>query len=207
MIKILALLTMLLDHIGQVFFPNVTFFTIVGRFAFPLFAWGIAKGYKRTSHIKMYVIRLLILAVISQYPHYLLFKSDYLNVCFTLLAGLLVLLMYESKTSYLIKVPTILGLLIASYILNFEYGIYGIATIAIFYIFDGKYYLIFLQTAATVFGIMLYRYYPIQVISVISTLIVILLEKFDFRINKVLYYSFYPAHIILLLLLTYVFPR
>ena len=203
MIKILALLAMLSDHIGQVFFPNTVAFTIIGRFAFPLFAWGIAKGYKRTSSPKKYAIRLLILAVVSQYPHYLLFKSDYLNVCFTLLAGLLVIMAYNSNKNYLIKIPIILSLVMVSHIFNFEYGIYGIATIFAFYLFEGKYYLIFIQAAITVFGITVYRYYPEQFISILAVIVILLLEKYDFKINRILYYSFYPVHIIVLLLLTY----
>lgn len=207
MIKILALLTMLSDHIGQVFFPNTALFTIAGRFAFPLFAWGIAKGYKRTSSPRKYAIRLLILAVVSQYPHYLLFKSDYLNVCFTLLTGLLVIIIYNSNKIYLIKVPIILGLVMVSHILNFEYGIYGIASIVAFYLFEGKYYLIFIQAAITVFGITIYRYYPEQFISVLSVIVILLLQKYDFKINRILYYSFYPVHIIILYLLTYIFRQ
>lgn len=147
------------------------------------------------------------LAVISQYPHYLLFKNDNLNVCFTLLAGLFVLMLYDSKVTYFLKAPTLLGILVVSHILDFEYGIYGIATIVIFYICDRKYYLIPMQSIITIFAIILYRYYPVQIISILSILIITSLEKFDFRINKILYYSFYPAHIILLLKLTYVFPR
>lgn len=201
MIKIIAMLAMLIDHMGQVYFPNAVVFTIVGRLAFPLFCCGVAKGYKRTGNIKKYALRLLILAIISQYPYSMLFDNFHLNVCFTLLAGLLVIQLYESKINYFIKVPAILGLLIASHILFFEYGIYGIATVVVFHLFDGKYYLVFLQAVVTVIGIMLYGYYPMQLISILSVGIIALFEKYDFKINRVIQYGFYPAHIILLLLL------
>lgn len=68
MIKIIAMLTMLLDHVGQVFFLNMIIFPIVGRLALPLFAWGIVNGYKKTRNFKMYSLRILILAIVSQYP-------------------------------------------------------------------------------------------------------------------------------------------
>lgn len=71
MIKIIAFITMLLDHICDVYFPNLIILRIIGRLSFPLFAWEIAKGFKRTRSIKKYVLRLLIIAVISQGPHYL----------------------------------------------------------------------------------------------------------------------------------------
>lgn len=207
MIKIIALITMLLDHIGQVFLPNVRLLALVGRLAFPLFAWGIANGYKRTNNLKKYIFRLLSLAILSQVPHYILFKTFYLNVCFTLLAGLLVLKLYESEIYYLIKWLVILCIIMFSHIMNFEYGIYGIATIVIFHIFDGKYYLVLLQGIATILGIIFYRYYSFQIISVLSTIIVILGRKYDFKINRKIQYGFYPVHILFLIMLTYIFPN
>ena len=73
---------MLLDHVGEVFLPNMIVFYIVGRIALPLFAWGIVNGYKKTINLKMYALRILILAIVSQYPYLLLFKNEYFNICF-----------------------------------------------------------------------------------------------------------------------------
>ena len=44
MLKLIAMLTMLVDHIGLLFFPEIMAFRIVGRIAMPLFAYGIAQG-------------------------------------------------------------------------------------------------------------------------------------------------------------------
>lgn len=202
---------MFLDHLGQVFFPNILIFVLIGRLAFPLFAWGIAKGFTRTNNAKKYVLRLLCLALISQYPHDLLFESDYLNVCFTLLAGLLILCVYEYKMKIYFKIPIILSILYISHSLNFEYGVYGIAIIICFYVFQNikcKYYLIagqiVVQTIVNVIGIKLYGFDWIQLVSVLSVLIITLFERYDFKIKKLLRYCFYPTHIILLLLLRYI---
>ena len=43
MLKLIAMLTMLVDHIGLLFFPEIMAFRIVGRIAMPLFAYGIAQ--------------------------------------------------------------------------------------------------------------------------------------------------------------------
>ncbi|MEN6313164.1 MAG: TraX family protein [Clostridiaceae bacterium] len=201
MIKIIAMLTMLIDHIGLVYFPNAEIFTVIGRLAFPLFAWGVAKGFERTGNVKMYALRLLAVAIISQYPYSLLFENFQLNVCFTLLAGLLIIQLYKSKISYILKVTTVLALLTVTHFFNFEYGIYGIATIVIFHLFKGKYYLILLQTAATTIGIVMYRFYPVQLVSILSVGIIALFEIYDFKLNKIIQYGFYPVHMALLLLL------
>lgn len=204
MIRILALLAMLSDHMVQVYFPNIEEFNIVGRFAFPLFAWWIAKGFKRTSNYKLYCLRLLILAVISQIPFFLLFKSAHLNVCFTLVTGLIVLKVYESELSYLLKCIIIIGFLALSHIMNFEYGIYGVATIVIFYLFDNGKYCILLQLAATIVGIAIYRYYPVQIFSVLVCPIVMYLYKYDTKINRIVQYTFYPLHMMLLWMFSFV---
>ena len=120
---------MLIDHIGAVFFPELLL-RIIGRISFPLFAWGIARGYKYTRNIKMYALRLLLLAVVSQLPYAWLFDTINLNIGFTLLGGLLALKLYDSKISI-----GILSMLVISYYLNFDYGVYGVLTVMFFYIF------------------------------------------------------------------------
>lgn len=123
---------MILDHIVQVYYPSIERFNFIGRLAFPLFAWGIAKGFSRTKNYNLYLFRLLTVAVISQVPYSLLFGLNYLNVCFTLLIGLLGLKVYESDLSKTIKCTIMIIFAIISEVLSFEYGIYGIFIIMTF---------------------------------------------------------------------------
>jgi hypothetical protein len=206
MIRIIALLTMLLDHIVQVYFPNIEKFNFIGRLAFPLFAWGIVKGFIRTTNYKKYALRLFILAIISQIPYFLLFKWNYLNVCFTMLAGLLALKIYNSKLSIWIKWSVLFALLALAHVFNFEYGIYGIVTILIFYIAKSKSYIMFLQLVVTIISINIYSTYPIQIFSVLSCYLISNFEEYDFKINRLLQYGFYPIHLIVIWLFTFIIP-
>jgi hypothetical protein len=77
MLKFVAMLTMVLDHTGFVFFDRMTYenyilFHIVGRIAFPLFAYQVSISVMKTSSIKKYATRLLLWGIISQVPFYLL---------------------------------------------------------------------------------------------------------------------------------------
>lgn len=63
-LKVIVITSMLIDHIGLVFFPEITFMRILGRIAFPIFAFQIAKGYVHTSSKFNYLYRLLIFAAI-----------------------------------------------------------------------------------------------------------------------------------------------
>ena len=42
--KIIAMVTMLIDHIGMILFPNIAILRIIGRLAFPIFAYFVAEG-------------------------------------------------------------------------------------------------------------------------------------------------------------------
>jgi hypothetical protein len=59
MIKIIGMLSMLLDHIGQELLPGIDLLPILGRLALPMFSWEIAQGFKRTSNFPIYALRLL----------------------------------------------------------------------------------------------------------------------------------------------------
>lgn len=50
MIKKIALLTMLIDHVGYLFFPEQVLFKTIGRIAFPIFAYQISIGLHSTSN-------------------------------------------------------------------------------------------------------------------------------------------------------------
>ncbi|NLC44247.1 MAG: hypothetical protein GX783_08190 [Clostridiales bacterium] len=200
MIKLIAMFTMLVDHIGAVFFPNALWLRVVGRIAFPLFAWGIAMGYRYTRNWKLYAIRLLALGFVTQIPYTLLFENDNWNVCFTLLAGLLVLKLLHMPKRYLGMLASLVVLALV-HLLKFEYGIYGVITILIFYYCrdDGKMPLY--QGIISLVGLLVYRYHEIQLFSLVSSFLVRGVERDDLRLNRWLQYGFYPIHIILLYIL------
>ena len=70
-LKIIAVLAMIVDHTAVVFFPGELWMRVVGRLAFPLFAWSIAVGAQKTRNISKYALRLLLVGVISQ-PFYMI---------------------------------------------------------------------------------------------------------------------------------------
>ncbi len=62
---------MLIDHAGLILFPEYTVFRMIGRLAFPIYAYCIAEGFFYTRNRLKYFLRLLTLGVICQIPYIL----------------------------------------------------------------------------------------------------------------------------------------
>lgn len=143
------------------------------------------------------------MAIISQIPYHYLFNNNLLNVCFTLVFGLLIIALYKSNLNILYKSLSIIGLSLIADIFNFEYGLYGIISILIFYTFRNKPVItLAFQFLAVILATNVYYYHPLQFIAPVSVLIIFYLHKYDFKFNQILQYIFYPAHLFLILLLS-----
>ena len=70
-LKLIAIVSMLIDHIGGAFFPEVGIFRWIGRLAFPIFCYCLTVGLLYTRSVKKYLLRLGIFALVSQ-PFYIL---------------------------------------------------------------------------------------------------------------------------------------
>ena len=90
-LKILALVFMIVDHIGVLFYPGVMELRVIGRMALPLYAWCLVVGSVKTRNPWKYGLRLLITAVISQPVYMFAMKHTWseLSILFTLLIALI----------------------------------------------------------------------------------------------------------------------
>ena len=73
-VKIIAIVCMLIDHVGAIFPGTPDWFRLIGRIAFPIYAYFIAEGCIHTKNIEKYLLRLGIFALISQVPFALAFN-------------------------------------------------------------------------------------------------------------------------------------
>ena len=90
---------MFIDHYHYIIGGN-QIFNIIGRIAFPIFAFSLNEGYFHTSNLKKYLIRLFTFAVIIQIPA-ILFKLNYpVNIFFTLFFGLLAIYILNLKNNF-----------------------------------------------------------------------------------------------------------
>ena len=63
-LKVIAAISMTIDHIGAVLLPQYYFLRIIGRLAFPIYCFLMVNGFLHTRNIKKYIGRLAVFAVI-----------------------------------------------------------------------------------------------------------------------------------------------
>lgn len=213
-LKIIAIIAMLFDHVGYIIFKKFTFMNYIGRLAFPIFAFGISEGYKYTKDLKKYFLRLGIFALISQIPYMLFLNSigsnDFtLNIFFTLILGLLAITIYEKVNNKYLGLLFVLLCSIIAHFGHFDYGWFGIAAIFIFHIFKDKKSLMNLSFIIATFVNYLYNYVitlRIEYLFIIlfCCLSLILINLYNGKKGKdikYILYLFYPLHLIVLYLL------
>ena len=210
LLKVVAIISMLIDHIGSAFFDDIPVFRYAGRLAFPIFAYCLTVGLLYTSNIKKYLIRLGIFALISQ-PFYIMafHPSDWreewmnMNIYFTLFVSLLAMAGVKERKWWLFAIALLLLMFI-----NFDYAATGVVLMLIFYICRNR-----PAIGAAVFCLYylpaLWNGYPEDpkslllgglcidwtIFSMLSAPLIFLRTNSKIKVNKYFFYIFYPAHL------------
>ena len=194
-IKIVALITMFIDHVGLILLDNNIFLRCIGRISFPLFFYSIFVGYFKTKDLKKYIIRLFILFLISEPIYILAFNRYDFNICFSFIIELLFLYFIDHK-HYLLYIITFTISLF--YIPISSYMIFIIFLTPIFYYTKNTK---FLFSISYILFYLVFIYFGIPYIYIYSLFalpLILFNIKTKVKINKYFFYAFYPAHLLLL---------
>ena len=220
-LKLVAILSMVVDHAGAVFFPQYPVFRWIGRMAFPIFAYCLTVGMLYTHDIKKYLGRLGVFALVSQPFWILAFNSDdiwgnlfNLNIFFTLLVSLWTVWGFSQKKWWIF----VAGLVITAAV-NLDYSYTGIILMLIFYLCRQRPVLgAALYTASYLPALwggyledplaLVVGGHPIgfEIFALLSLPLIFLRTHTGVKINKWFFYWFYPAHLLVLFLLQLVVP-
>lgn len=215
-IKIIACITMVLDHIKYAIpCTNGILTEYFGRISFPLFAFLITEGYVHTKDFKKYCLRLLIFGIISQIP-FMLFRTlvgewKMLNIMFTMLLGLIAIFVYDKIEKKRISIPIVILIAYLGDILKVDYGSYGVLTIFIIYALKNKKIIL-----SIVYGMFVWLYYYSMlgewiikelyilypICTWLSSIIISLYNGKQGRKVKYFFYCFYPIHMIIVYLIS-----
>lgn len=229
LLKLIAIICMMIDHTGASLLPSFTELRIIGRIAFPLFAWSLVVGSEYSRSIPRYALRLLIFLAVSQ-PFYMLALNHtalQLNIFATLLLGLVGIYGIRLKKYGSQVLLPALGIL-ASCLITVDYGWRGVVFILLLYgarrtrggiaavmiafcLFWGQ----SSSTLTTVFGVNLSglgRLTPyggtlvsavlrLQGMAILALPLMLIPMRCALRIPKWAAYAAYPAHLLLLYLI------
>ena len=153
-LKIIALITMTIDHFSILILGEWSgVLRVIGRIAFPLFAFQLINGYIHTKNKYKHFMLLLIFGLISQIPFHIAFNvplmANTLNIFFTLLLGFMAIYSYDvckkyfgnCKISFLNKYTSVIYIIVMvpfillGYFFNVDYGYWGVLIICVFYLF------------------------------------------------------------------------
>ena len=226
-LKIIAAFAMVCDHVGFLLFPRVTVLRIIGRIAFPIFAYLIAEGAKYTKNKLRHILVFASFAAVVQLGYFIFDPSDEMSVLVTFTLSLLMIYALDGlKAAFFAikpskrKIALAAALFIGSFglavafdqLLDLDYGLSGallplfpaIFTAprgdnvpSIFKKADNKW----MRVMATAIGTLAlcFNYGSIQFYALLSIPLLLLYSEKRGRLKmKYFFYVFYPLHIIII---------
>lgn len=222
-LKYLALITMVIDHVGHFLLPDLIILRVIGRLAFPIFTYLFAQSARSTSNRLNFGIRLIIAAFVGQVIMFIFGATEIISIffLFTLALAMFELIDRGYRWSLIIfaSIAELFGV---------DYGAYGIFVLYFFYQFHNQknvqmisYILVtlfyaflpllnpdiwpYLGQIFSEFFSTSWRYF-IQVLSVLALIPIYFthtqkpkaLPKPFNTFEKYFFYVFYPLHIALL---------
>lgn len=214
LLKLIAVFSMLIDHIALLYFDGNPWMRMIGRIAFPLFSYLVVYNYlHRTTNKVSYIFSLSALGLVSQpFYNYAMGHTFHLNVLVLFSTGLMVIFMIESiandtKNRWNIFF-NIMGISVAYNVVFYcEYNIAGLMLMLSFYLVERtrKSYLFILSFLALALTV---THSPwILKMGVVLSFLIIVWHHFYPRIDDVIpyqrkikwtFYLFYPLHLGLL---------
>ena len=229
MLKVIAAISMLLDHIGIVFFLDNIILRIIGRIAFPIYAFMVSEGCAYTKSRLRYFLTMFLLGVSCQIVFYIYSCDTYMGILLTFSVSVLLIYamqyvkdtMWEKKAGTSKKVSAIgifVGAIVGVYFLNkilqMDYGFLGCMAPVFASLFRKPYrshsgmwekcdkHVIHVVLLGICLLLISFMYGDIQVYSLLAIPILLLYSgKRGTLTMKYFFYIFYPAHLILLELL------
>ena len=220
-LKLIAICTMFIDHMGHTLFPTVLWLRCIGRLAFPIFCFLIAEGCVYTRDRRKYALRLLAFALLSEIPFNLMnsgavWDRYHQNVLWTLLTGALVCWLLDwalKNRRALAFVLTALVMAAAFFLLerlNTDYGGWGMLLVVMFYGVHRAPGGAVSKMIAQLFGLTFFSlaamggYVSIELWSLVALVPIWLYNGqrgFSPKAVQYGFYAFYPVHILVLSLI------
>lgn len=211
-LKLIALVTMTIDHMGMILFPQNLLWRIVGRLAFPIYAYMIAEGCRYTRSIPRYLGSLGLVAAVCQVVYWVAMGSLYQCILVTFFLSVCLILLVRKavqtkKTGWYLAVAAgiaaaflvteILPGLLPGTDFSVDYGFWGVMLpVCVYCAKDRRQQL---AITAVCLALLAYAFSWIQWFSLLSLPLLALYNgQRGKRKMKYFFYLYYPAHLVVL---------
>ena len=219
-LKIIAMVSMMLDHIGLLFFPDAAIFRVLGRIAFPIFAYMIAEGCRYTKNRAKYLGMIAGMGILFQVVFLVAMNSLYQGILITFSLAIITIYaidgLIKSKKlwgrlaalgalAFVAVFVFVLPRLLAGTDFDLDYGLWGILLPVAVYFLPNRTWRIVGVAALLVVRAIHYTVLPVNSLGLLqwfSLCTVPLLALYSGERGrakmKYVFYIFYPAHLVVL---------
>lgn len=210
-LKIIALIAMTCDHIGYYLSDNMIILRIVGRIAFPIFAYMISEGCKYTKNRKKYLLTILLSGLLFQIIYTGFSKSLYCNIFITFSLSIILIYLFDwakgikKKSAYTVPLLMTISFFLIAEILPLysehgfktDYGFTGLfIPVLLYFIKDKKIKLFVLSIMLVILSFSLGK---IELFSLICVPLLALYNNKRGKLNlKYFFYLYYPLHLLVI---------
>ena len=201
-LKLLAMLTMTIDHIGVQLFPGILWLRIVGRLSFPIYAYMIAEGCVHTRNRRNYLLQMAGLALLCQLVYFFAMGSLFQCILVTFTLSIVTIYAIDSKVRWhapatllaVLFLTELLPLLLPGTDYAVDYGLLGVLLPVAVYL--GKTRRQKLLLSAILLCLLALNFGGVQWYSLLALLPLALYSgQRGKRRIKWLFYLYYPLHL------------
>lgn len=218
-LKIIAMVSMLLDHVGLLFFPEEPIFRILGRIAFPIFAYMIAEGCRYTKNRMKYLGMIAGMGIVFQIVYFVAMQSLYQGILVTFSLAIITIYAIDgilkskklwvclaslAALAFVAVFLFVLPSLLRETDFGIDYGVWGILIPVIVYFVPSHKWRICGVAILLLIRAIYYTLFPLSlgVLQWFSLLSIPLLALYSGKRGrakmKYVFYIFYPAHLVIL---------
>lgn len=208
-LKIIALVTMTIDHIGLSLFPQVIWWRLVGRLAFPIYAYLVAEGCLYTRSMPKYLRSMGLMAILCQVVYF--FAEGSLYQCILVTFSLSILLCMVARKAkqtgeilwYLLLTLSVVAIWVLAEELprilkgtdyGIDYGFLGVMLPVLLYLAPTKYWKLLL-TAGVMLAMSADNWVQLPSVLAVGLLALYNGTRGNHQL-KYLFYWYYPAHLV-----------
>lgn len=198
-LKIIALISMIIDHLGAMFFEDYIIFRIIGRIAFILYAFMLVEGYFHTRNIKKYLGKLFLWGLISEIPFDwanfgVFFYFEHQNIFWTLFLSALGIHFLEKCREDYFKVLICSIVMFLAFLMRSDYHLFGVSIILGFYFSRNMW---IKMGSISILNIMYGMLSKLQIFGILGLIPIYFYNGERGRKSGDIFYSFYALHLLI----------